>query len=168
MRLAWLIAPVVLMLSAAPLQAGETRSLAAGASAAPAVIDDFAWLAGRWRGEGLGGQVEQAWSPAAKDAMIGHFRSAGPDGPRFYEIALLREEEGSVVFRVKHFHPDLKGWEDKDATIDFRLVARDGDTFFFDGVTVQRQGPDALREVVMIEHKDGSQMEAAFTYQRVK
>ena len=102
------IAPVLafsVFLLAGGVQAGETRALPPGAKPAPAVIADFAWLAGRWRGEGLGGQVEQAFSPAAQDAMIGHFRSAGPGGPRFYEIALLREEEGSVVFRVKHFHP---------------------------------------------------------------
>ena len=52
--------------------------------------------------------------------------------------------------------------------MDFKLVARDGDTFYFDGVTVQRRGSDGLREVVMIEHKDGTQSEADFVYRRVK
>ena len=37
---------------------------AAQAQTTPAVtIDDAAWLAGRWVGEGFGGQMEETWSP---------------------------------------------------------------------------------------------------------
>ena len=32
---------------------------------AAATIADAAWLEGRWVGEGLGGQAEEVWSPAA-------------------------------------------------------------------------------------------------------
>ena len=37
-------------------------------------VEDFAWLAGYWRGEGLGGVCEEIWSEPLAGSMIGLFR----------------------------------------------------------------------------------------------
>lgn len=157
---------LVLALIPATASADETRSLAPGAASPKASIADAAWASGRWVGEGFGAVVEEVMSPPAGDAMIGHFRAVGKDGPSFYEIVQIREERGSLVYRVKHFNPDLKGWEEKDKTIDFPLVASDREALYFDGLTVKRTGPDEVTHWVRIKGKDGKIEEAKLVYRR--
>jgi Domain of unknown function (DUF6265) len=156
----------VLMSSAHSAWAGETRSLAPGGVSPRATIADAAWVVGRWVGEGFGAAVEEAMSPPMGNAMIGHFAMADKDGPKFYEIVQIREEKGSLVYRVKHFHPDLKGWEEKDKTIDFPLVAVEQGALYFDGLTIKRTGPDEVTHWVRVKGKDGKVEEAKLVYRR--
>lgn len=117
-------------------QAQAVRTLPAGAKSPPAKLDALAWLAGgRWVGEGLGGVSEEVYSPAVGGVMVGHFVQSQAGKPQFFEIMTVREEGGSLVYRLKHFGPDLKGWEEKDVTEDFPLVAIEGDRVFFSGMT---------------------------------
>ena len=58
------------LLLCAPAFAAEpwtanTQRLAAGEAGAAAKITDLAWLAGTWRGAGLGGMNEEHWSAPA-------------------------------------------------------------------------------------------------------
>jgi hypothetical protein len=62
----------------------------------------------------------------------------------FYEISVFLEVADSLSVRVKHFTPQLAGWEAQDAYIDRPLVAIEPGTFFFDGITFARSGPDAF------------------------
>lgn len=144
----------------------ETRSLAPGGVSPKATIADAAWVAGRWVGEGFGATVEEVMSPPMTNAMIGHFAMADKSGPKFYEIVQIREEKGSLVYRVKHFHPDLKGWEEKDKTIDFPLVAVEREALYFDGLTIKRTGPDEVTHWVRVRGKDGKVEEAKLVYRR--
>ena len=52
----------------------STRSSAVAVEAPS--IDDFAWLAGHWRGEGLGGVCEEVWSQPLAGTMMGSCRLA--------------------------------------------------------------------------------------------
>ncbi len=81
-------------------------------------INDYAWLAGHWVGEGFGGVSEEIWSPPADGAMMGMFRQLNEGKLVFYEFLLLDE----AGLRLKHFHPDLKGWETKDEFVTFDMV----------------------------------------------
>jgi hypothetical protein len=36
------------------------------------------------------------------------------------------------MIRLKHFNPDMAGWEEKNQTVDFPFVAKEGDTLLFD------------------------------------
>ena len=157
---------LVLMLIPTVSLADETRTLGPGAGSPPASIVDAAWVAGRWVGQGFGANVEEVMSPPAGNAMIGHFRIAGKDGPSLYEIVQIREENGSLVYRVKHFNPDLTGWEEKDKTIDFRLVEAEKDALYFDGLTIKRTGPDEVTHWVRVTAKDGKTQEAKLVYHR--
>lgn len=156
----------VFVASLMPARADETRALPPGGASPKAGISDAAWLAGRWVGEGFGAVVEEVMSPPAGNAMIGHFRMADKDGPSFYEIVQIREERGSLVYRVKHFHPDLKGWEEKDKTVDFPLVAVSRDALYFDGLTIARTGPGEVTHWVRVKTKDGTMQEAKLVYRR--
>lgn len=158
---------IALMLSSAAL-AAETRSLAPGATPASAAIADFAWMAGTWEGEGLGGRVLESYSAPAGGQMPGHFRMLKDGQVGFYELVALAQVGSSVEYRVKHFNADLTGWEEKAQVVRFPLVAVEKDVWYFDGLTIRRAGSDRAVHVVRIKDKDGSHREASFTYNRVK
>lgn len=124
------------------------------------------WLSGQWQGDGLGAVAEEAWLPAAGGAMVGTFRLVDAGRVRFYELVTLVEEDGSLVMRLKHFHPDLVGWEERAERVEFPLLRADGETFWFDGLTMQRVAADELHVWVALE-QSGKVQEALFAYRRV-
>lgn len=138
-----------------------------GAPRPHATLASVAWLPGHWTGEGLGALAEESWLPAAGGAMAGVFRLVDGDAVRFYELVTLVEEAGSLVMRLKHFHPDLVGWEEREATVDFPLVRLRADTLWFDGLTMARGARgDAMKIWVALEQAGGVTSEALFTYRR--
>ncbi|MGQ0741479.1 MAG: DUF6265 family protein [Alphaproteobacteria bacterium] len=161
-------AAALFVLLLAPTHAQNVLVLPAGEKSPPAKIGVLAWMAGRWTGEGLGGQVEENFSPAMGGIMVGHFRSSKDSKMEFFELETFVEENGSLVYRLKHFHPDLKGWEEKNQTVEFPLVAVEGDRFYFDGLTIERVSDDEMRHYVLVKGKDGKHSELVFNYRRVK
>jgi uncharacterized protein DUF6265 len=147
----------------------RTLKLSPGNQSPPATIADMAWLAGNWTCEALGGVAEEIWSAPRNGGMMGMFRLIKNGSPVFYELLTLVEENGSLILRVKHFNPNMTGWEEKDKTIDFPLVAKEEGAVYFDGITFKRDGPDAAPIFLAIRSKkDGSVHEEAFRYTRVK
>jgi predicted aldo/keto reductase-like oxidoreductase len=67
--------------------------------------------------------------------------------------------------RLKHFHADLKGWEEKDEVREFALVAKEEGAMHFDGMSFHPKG-DALTVYLAIEHEDGKVTEEKFEYAR--
>ena len=161
-----ILAFALLWSAAAPAQ--NTRSLAPGADSPPASLGDIGWMVGHWEGEGLGGQSFETISPPVAGQMAGHFQQVMDGKLSFYEIYHFVPKDGSLVLRIKHFNPDLTGWEEKGVTVDFPFVAIDEDGAYFDGLTMRRTGPDAMESTVRIKQKDGSSQEATFRFKRVK
>jgi hypothetical protein len=129
-------------------------------------LKDFAWLSGRWVGEGLGGKLEEVYSPPTGGVMLGHFLMSDERGAQFYELITLREEGGSVMLRLRHFNANLVAWEEKEKTVEFPLVAVDGNKFYFSGLTIERV--DALTNVhhIMLRGPDGAPREVVTRYRR--
>ncbi|MCC6242407.1 MAG: hypothetical protein IT353_06175 [Gemmatimonadaceae bacterium] len=100
----------------------HTKKLATGQRAAPARIEDLAWLAGRWR----------------------------------------------LVPRLKHFNPDLTGWEEKDRFVEFAFVAKTDDAIYFSGLTYQRVGRDELRIYLAMREQGRELREETFTFRRAR
>jgi len=132
----------------------------------PASIDDLSWLTGRWIGRGLGASVEEVWLPARGGAMVGVFRLVREDSVQFYELVTLVEEEGSLSLRLKHFGPDLVGWEEKTESVSFPLVRRTSDALWFDGLTIRRVGDDRMRIWVALQSEGEDPREVLFEYRR--
>ena len=98
--------------------------------------------------------------------MMGMFRLVRDGKVSFYEMLTIAETDGSLTMRLKHFHPDMKGWEQKDEVREFRLVRADEKGAWFEGMTLQRDGSDRIVAVVAIRAKDGSLSEGKLVYQR--
>ncbi len=166
-----LIAVILVGVSApAPSQSPLTeRTLRLDDDAKPgaATLADLAWLTGRWVGEGLGGRLEESWAPPTNGSMLATFRLDRDAKPNFYELCALVEVDGSVAYHVKHFHPDMRGWEEKDETHTFRLVKVEADAVYFHGLTLVRDG-DVCRQYLAMGNRDGSHREMTLEYRRAE
>lgn len=150
------LALTAIALIAAPAAAQErTRSLGT-ATPPPASIEDLAWLAGSWTGTAMGAPVTETYSAPLGGRITGHFVMAdGKGGTAFTEIIDYVPVGRSIAYRVRHFNPDMTGWEDRTGKpVVFALVATGKDRWFFDGMTIERTGPDALTIWVRIDGKD--------------
>ena len=92
------------------------------------------WLVGHWIGDGFGGISEEVWASPVDGAMMGMYRHIKDGKINFYEFMNIVEIEGKVELRLKHFTPDLKGWEEKDKYIIFPFIKADENYFEFDGL----------------------------------
>lgn len=164
---------LVLLLIASNGQAEEamtanTLRLSPDQKSPAATIADMEWYAGRWTGSGLGGLNEEVWSPPRDGTMMGMYRMIKDGKPVFYELLLITEENGSLAIKLKHFHADLRGWEERDASVRFPLVAKRDGRIYFDGMTFERIGADRVKVYLATEHKDGKVNEETFEYSRAK
>jgi hypothetical protein len=124
-----------------------------------------AWIAGQWRGEALGGVVEENWSRPFGSSMMAAFKLTVNGQVRFYELETIVEQDDTLLLRLKHFAADLHGWEARDETVDFRLVKVTGDKVWFDGMTFEKVSDDEMNVYVVIG-KPGEEKETKFSYRR--
>lgn len=85
-----------------------------------------------------------------------------------YEFLTLVERDGSVVLRLKHFHPDLTGWEEKAQVLEFPLVSLTPTQATFNAMTFTHDTPDAFNVRLRLKDKSGTVREELFEYTRVK
>lgn len=157
-----------LILAFAPAAAQETRALGGGVSP-PASIDQLAWLAGSWVGTGMGSQVTETYSAPLGGRITGHFAMAdGKGGVAFTEIVDYVPVGRSIAYRVRHFNPDMTGWEDGTGKpVVFPLVAVERNRWYFDGMTLERTGRDTLTMWVRMA-EGGTAKEAPFRFRRAR
>ena len=143
----------------------EVMKLENEAASPPAVIGDIAWLAGHWKGEGLGGEAEDVIAPPADGQMMGMFRHSKADGSvSFYEFYVFAEKDGSLTQRLKHFSPMLSGWEEKDGYVEFPLVEIGEKAAWFDGLSYRLEEDGSLTVGVRISEGQN----AVFRYRKVE
>jgi uncharacterized protein DUF6265 len=118
----------------------------------PVSAGDLAWLAGRWVGTRAGDEIEEIWSAPAANTLMAMFRWLRDGKVRFFELISVEAAGSGLVLRLKHFDPGLQGWEEKDQSVTFDLVALSEDeAVFFQHSTrktqwmvYRREGPDKL------------------------
>ena len=161
----------VLILAALPAIAIEkvtehTVKLSENETGAKTSVEEMRWLAGRWTGTGLGGRTIETWSEPQAGVMLGTFHLIRDEKSVFYEFLTLGEGPNGFSMRLKHFNPDLTGWEEKEKVIEFRYVRTEGNLVQFGGLTFQRESEDSLTIFLAIRGKDGSIREEKFTLKR--
>ena len=122
-------------------------------------IEQLDWLVGHWEGEGFGGVCEEVWSPASAGTMVGTFKLSIEGSVKFYELMTIAPDSAGLLLRVKHFNPELVGWEEKDKSAEFRFTDASDNSVQFDGLKYTLIEPDKLTIAVTISHKDGSTSE---------
>lgn len=146
--------------------AQNTLSFKEGTTPPKANLSQVAWMEGHWKGEAFGGITEEIWSPPLGGSMMFVFRLVNEGKVNFYEIGHFRELDESLVFELKHFGGDLKGWEEKDEVQTFRLIKIDGNRAYFDGFTFENVSHDEINIYGLIGNEDGSSDEVTFNYKR--
>jgi hypothetical protein len=135
-----------------------------GASSPPARLPAASWIAGDWTGNGLGGVAEEAWLVPAAASLAGVFRATRGGQVTFYELMTVIEVGASLAFRLKHFAPDLRGWESPEQAVDFALVRASPSTLHFDGLTYRRTTDGGLESWVLVGVGDGGTRSERFLY----
>ena len=129
-----------------------------------ATLEDVAWISGYWRGEAFNGEVEEIWSSPLGNSMVASFKLVVDDEVKFYEIEIITEKNGTLILQLKHFHSDLRGWEEKDETVDFPLVKITESKVFFDGMTFEKVSDNEMNVYVRIKQTDKVVEEMKFNY----
>ena len=166
-------APILALISAALVAvsgqslAADVRRLEAGDESPAASIEQLAWLAGHWEGEGLGGRSFETVSPPTAGQMVGHFQQVVDGRVQFYEFYQFAPHGRSLLLRIKHFNADMSGWEERTESEDFPLVAIEDGAAYFDGVTFRKTGADTLESIVRVS-RGGVDDEIRFTFRRVR
>ena len=130
-------------------------------------LSDLKWIEGLWEGEAFGGKTQEFWSPPTGGSMMCAFKLVLKGDVKFYEFVTITEEEGTLIMRLKHFHSDLKGWEEKDKSVDFKLVKLTKNKVYFDGFTFEKISNNEINIYVVIENNN-EQKETKFNYKKVK
>ena len=127
-------------------------------------LTNVVWLTGTWRGEAFGGQVEEIWSEPMGGSMMASFKLVSDGHVKFYELEIIREIKETLILQLKHFNGDLKGWEEKDITIDFPLIKVESDAIYFNGMTFEKVSEKRINVFVLHEKEDGTFSEWLFEY----
>ena len=160
------LARVVRKRPSVPPSAAESPAVlqaSPGADVPAARASDAAWLAGDWIGQGLGGVSEEAWLLPAAGSLAGAYRGSRGGQVTFYELMTVVEAGGSLSFRLKHFAPDLRGWESPERAVEFPLVRATRSALYFDGLTYRRTA-EGLESWVVIGLGDGGIRPERFLY----
>ena len=147
-------------------QAQNTLAFEENGQSPKATLTNIEWLAGHWQGEAFGGIAEEIWSPPLGGVMLFSFRLVADGTVSFYEFGHILEIDNTLLLQLKHFDPDLQGWEEKDETIDFPLVKVEANRLFFDEFTIERISDQEINMYVLLEEEDGTTNEVKFNYHR--
>jgi hypothetical protein len=115
-------------------------------------VGDLNWMVGYWTGPGLGGECEEVWMPAVDGHMIGTFRFWDDGKLVFSEFINLIQEGESISMKLKHFNPDLSGWEEKEEWTTFKLIELSQNKVWFDGLTIERIGDVMIYHLALTEN----------------
>ncbi|TVZ16440.1 hypothetical protein JM81_2701 [Maribacter sp. MAR_2009_72] len=148
------------------LRSQQTVSYEEGMLSPTTKLDTISWLAGHWKGEAFGGIVEEIWSPPQNGSMMFSFRLIADGAVGFYEFGHIIETNGTLLLQLKHFDADLNGWEEKDETVDFKLVKITEDRLYFDDFTIEYISDKEINMYVDVGEGDGKSNEVKFNYHR--
>lgn len=148
------------------IHAQNTTTLPENTVSPNASLSDISWMQGNWSGEAFGGITEEIWGPPLGGSMMFSFKLVADDEVSFYELGHIREIEKTLIYELKHFHGDLKGWEEKDEVKSFKLVKVDADRVYFEGFTFEKVSDNEINIYAQIGNEDGSAQEVTFNFKK--
>ncbi|MBU2938231.1 hypothetical protein KO494_01640 [Lacinutrix sp. C3R15] len=143
----------------------NTLKFTEGTKSPSATLQDVSWISGSWKGEAFGGITEEIWSPPLGDSMMFAYKLVADNKVVFYELGGIRQIDDTLIFQLKHFGNDFKGWEEKDETIDAKLVKIEKNRVYFDQFTFEKINENEINIYVIVED-NGKSEEIKFNYKR--
>lgn len=70
-----------------------------------------------------------------------------------------------MILQLKHFDRDFNGWEEKDQSMDFKLVRLADNIIYFEGYTYKLINQNEMHVHVVIEN-DGKKQETKLVFKR--
>lgn len=134
-------------------------------SSPKANLSQVSWIQGHWKGEAFGGITEEIWSPPLGDSMMFSFKLVSNGKVVFYELGGIREVDNTLIFQLKHFGNDFKSWEEKDETVDAKLVKIEDNRVYFDQFTFEKISDSEINIYVVVED-NGNTEEVKFNYKK--
>jgi len=132
-------------------------------------INVVSWLAGDWKGEAFGGIAEEIWSQPVGGTMMGMFRLIDKGKVAFSEFEEIVEQDNTLIFKVKHFTSAFVGWEEKEKSVDFKLVSSTGNEIRFEGLTLIKIDEETCKLVITLRDKaTGKTKDVEILYRREK
>ena len=82
--------------------------------------------------------------------MMGTYRHHNADGTlNFYEFMVM----DSTGLRLKHFNPDMEGWETKEDFVHFKSIAFTENRIVLEGLVFERRSDEEME--IRLDLKDG-------------
>jgi hypothetical protein len=126
-------------------------------------LDDLDWMIGSWKGEELGGIVEETWFNPSGQTMMGTFKLVKEGATSFYELFSIITMNGQSILKLKHFDNELKGWEEKDETENYAFLKMEGRKVFFNGLTYEYVSDNQMNVYLLFGNKE-KKREVTFEY----
>ncbi len=142
-----------------------------GQTLAKANINEMKWLEGlwRWQGDVQGPKTGETVLLSAVHKQMGGFaRGYDAKGLMFNEIITLSQVDDGLVFTVKHFSPELHGWEPQNKPIQRRLLKREDKVWYFDTVTYVQIDKDKYMLYILLPDDEGGSHVVAIPHSRIK
>ncbi len=128
-----------------------------------ATLNDISWLVGNWKGEAFGGTFQENWSNPLGNSMMFDFKLVVDGKVVFYEIGHIVEKDKTLLYQIKHFDANLKGWEEKDQSEDFRFIKKESNRMYFDNFTFEKISDN---EVNLYAYFEDSKEEVVFNFKK--
>lgn len=154
--------PWIAIVLAIPLAAAEQDRQPAAPD-----LSHLTWLEGCWEGTGFGQRVAECWMRAPDGRLTGMFQLIDADGRQaLSEIFILDHFEDGPAIRLKHFNPDLTGWEKQEDFVVFPLHETGPGFARFDGLSYRRT-EDGRLIVELTVKRDGVESLQRLEFTRV-
>jgi hypothetical protein len=154
---------IVAFLTISHFSPAQVRQLEADQTPGKGKVEDLGWMVGYWTGPGFGGECEEVWMPGKDSHMVGTFRFWMDEELVFSEFMNLVQEGESISMKLKHFNPDLTGWEEKEEWTTFRLIELSENKVSFHGLTIERIGNEMIYHLALTENGESKIEELRFT-----
>lgn len=133
----------------------------------------LSWMQGTWSRTQNDEYLEESWSAPAGDCMQGMFRWLKGGKLWMVELMTITVEDGTPVFRIRHFDRRQTAWESKNGAIPYTLHSVSENEVRFEnpdhkktrGFAFSRPSPDEY-EVRILPAPGGNGREMAFGFKR--
>ena len=150
----------------------DSRDAVAPAKAADPLAA-LSWMQGTWSRTQNDEYLEESWSAPAGDCMQGMFRWLKGGKLWMVELMTITVEDGTPVFRIRHFDRRQVAWESKSGAIPYALKSSSESEVRFEnpdhektrGFAFSQPSPDEY-EVRILPASGAKGRETAFRFKR--